>query len=1148
MILKKLIANLLVSLFMLGILYFAPSIVSASNTVSIISLDFEGGAGVNPSDVLSLPATSPVMTIENRSFVADAKTNSSSANAVGTYASLRIPSNITATSQNIDVSTMINSSALSAYNSLSTGMWNITSNFDFDIPSTGGDVRNPLFYVCVNGISAVDGTSKTYKIQPNVQIQNLKVSPSDTFNNYTATAPIYIYDQQGVSDNGTLDINPNQFVKGSFSWCVVRFSFFKSSAVTALTADIDNLKINANLSDNTQTSMSKIIRMSDDIEPGETFNIFGGDLNTTGFVVKAMELNGNQPTQIPPPEAITLEVLNVDNDGAYLTTRLPLASSAGLYAVWIGSTGNWSNPSILNSPRPQWLSEDEVRLGQRIRINGRCLDPKEFGLSNLPIVRLTDTSTLVQTNIMATNANPFAIEFDIPQDMALGTNTVEVSIDGSNWRGLEFSEYTNTLIVKAADSDPLNLGVWWAGDYKWANNYNPAVADNNTATINTTNINNAITTAYYAGGGIVNLPAGSFKVTKINLKNGVVLKGVGSNSNGTILKGTSSSSIIYADRSYGANGLMGISDIKITLDSQTPTYNYPDFIIDLNSNPSGLTRCFVNNVVTDMPYSLIHYDSVNAKYTDGRTIGIYCDANSHFMIKDCSFKGYISAPYCNIKTYGQILNTIVNTTTNHIRQVGVCSTFIGNTINIHKEYALQKPWEWNSEGIVARGPTYIADNTITGAGRDGNNDGEIILTENAGAGTKMYGAITSATENTVTVNPFRGSDYNFSNPLWGKYHIVITDGKGLGQYRVLTGGNSVTKILTVDKPWDILPDGTSKYSVVLPSKGVTVYNNYASDCAKGYWLYNDNLDSVIYKNQGDNTEGCLIHNYSNVHTATDVSFGVSYFNRLESNNMTGVSARSKVGFIGEIYKLDVFNDGLNVPYINETYAVGSYGTEIKDNTYTGPEVIEAPINYNEGPKINGICYSHSTRINITKPVGKCAILEGNSIYNSDRGITIGGRACPIWWFDAPSEYTRGVTGVIAKGNGFVNVINPYICNLGMNDAAILVGQMETRVMAQLSTNSEPQQKLTATTMQLKLEAKNIGATLQNAEFIVIIYNNNIIKNIYTTPISIAEGVSSTFTQQFTISSQELTTSSVKCFLWENKSTLKPLAVTTEYKK
>ncbi len=184
--------------------------------------------------------------------------------------------------------------------------------------------------------------------------------------------------------------------------------------------------------------------------------------------------------------------------------------------------------------------------------------------------------------------------------------------------------------------------------------------------------------------------------------------------------------------------------------------------------------------------------------------------------------------------------------------------------------------------------------TINGFNRHGNNDGEGIGSEQWTDYLWHRGTVTTATATTLgdasrkwdTSNrwPTYNNGKNFGQPKrigtpgynpstdynsdgidsdipadlppgsrivpWAHYQqviVAITDGHGFGQWRRVVG-HSPTE-LTVDRPWDVIPDKTSSYKVLVATNlGITVANNQVRGSAVGINFYDGVIDSLIANN------------------------------------------------------------------------------------------------------------------------------------------------------------------------------------------------------------------------------------------------------------------------------------------------------------
>jgi hypothetical protein len=236
-----------------------------------------------------------------------------------------------------------------------------------------------------------------------------------------------------------------------------------------------------------------------------------------------------------------------------------------------------------------------------------------------------------------------------------------------------------------------------------------------------------------------------------------------------------------------------------------------------------------------------------------------------------------------------------------------------NAIVVHPPSGLAVSQE--SRGIFTRGDAYIANNTVSGAGRTaGVAEGETLSWESGGwEGNFNWGTTLSATPTTMTVTPH--TTLVTPTITYGELCVWITDGRGLGQLRkvVSISGNTIT----VDTPFAVTPDDTSKWTLVTPNKHITAYNNIGTDNIIGILPFGIAYDTVIADNVLTNTDGITVWAI-NQQGIVDMP---SYFTRINGNTITGISRAALSNHIGLIGARQAPN----------YFDIMVYGTEIVDN-------------------------------------------------------------------------------------------------------------------------------------------------------------------------------------------------------------------------
>jgi parallel beta-helix repeat protein len=558
--------------------------------------------------------------------------------------------------------------------------------------------------------------------------------------------------------------------------------------------------------------------------------------------------------------------------------------------VWVKNATGWSAPIKLNAPRAQWISEKQAWAGQKIKIVGRNFHGAEFGAANGVVVRLKNGSSTYNQSI--TSSNAYMAEFTIGSGTPQGTYDVEVSNDnGAHWSKPSSGQQ---LQVVAVGSDPLGLGVAWAGNFNWSNQVNASSygANPNSGVDETADIQAAIDAAgANPNGGVVYLANGTYRISSLHLSRKVVL--MGQSKTGTILQyiGTANDAAAIDSKTYF--GQVGVANLTMTL---APGHtSRPDFFMQLgmpwasldgNGNtiyPAGnilertAEQMFIKNVKVDYPLG-----------TNGapgqRGFPMMTLGKERFLVADSEFRGFAGYAHNYVNQYSSFTNSTMEFSFGVYINTAEYYVATGNTIVGYQDVNAEK------HGLSVRANNYVADNTIVGMRSVVNglvvgheNDGEAIMSEAPG-GYFNYGTVASASGLNVTVNP----DRTLTTPIvmYSYPAIQIIDGTGLGQLRRVTGisGN----VITVDRAWDKAPDSTSKWTLISPNENSTMVNNTITDNDKGIWLFGNSYDSVVADNRFLDSEGIFIWSV-NVKNANESTLSPNYFNRIKGNVLTGVS-------------------------------------------------------------------------------------------------------------------------------------------------------------------------------------------------------------------------------------------------------------------
>jgi parallel beta-helix repeat protein len=139
-------------------------------------------------------------------------------------------------------------------------------------------------------------------------------------------------------------------------------------------------------------------------------------------------------------------------------------------------------------------------------------------------------------------------------------------------------------------------------------------------------------------------------------------------------------------------------------------------------------------------------------------------------------------------------------------------------------------------------------------------DGEAILTQNSNTKNVLDAGTTTAVTSTTLTD---------TNALWGpdtasrlaRYPTVIAilTGPGTGEWRTIDAVNTSTKTLTLNKPWNPVPEIGSSYSIFSWTlMNATIQGNTLIDNGYGIVLFDGGYDCTVQKNVLVNSRGIIL--------------------------------------------------------------------------------------------------------------------------------------------------------------------------------------------------------------------------------------------------------------------------------------------------
>lgn len=790
-----------------------------------------------------------------------------------------------------------------------------------------------------------------------------------------------------TGEDGSAAISYNAVYGGEYT--ITAYTPDDDIALTKSATAVIPLTVNEPVS----SSASVIFKTSEAVKPGGLLSLYG---------------DGMYPgqTTVCLADGTVLPIVQSDENGRFVTVDVPESVKADIFEVI--ATNNYGSATVfVNAPEPRWILDTTAFKGMTVGIYGRNMDASEFCAPKATAVQLVNTSTGGLVTPEVTESNPFAVRFKI-QNEPEGEYYLEVrTMEGKPWVRLQ--GYTLSIVEKTEDSDPLGLGVSWARDFNWSNKVNAASVGitGDGTTDQTDAINAQINAIADAGGGVLFFPDGTYSFTQLRMRANVVIQG--ESKEGTILSyiGTGGNGVICEPDAV-SQGRFGFANLKFTTPDDCAGITSNLQLMSLG-NPWGTpiqnltaTRIFLFNL--DLDFSLTNTKIISS---------IVTGASGKALISGCSFKGYNFAPYSPyIKDELVVTNNSFDYTAGFIALRAKRFVFEDNTITGHYiEYPHTDPnglhgLATNPGGGWVTEHNYWAGNTMQHIGTK-SNDGETLLGESP-LSHYLSGHVIRADANSALLGiDLKVPGVNYKDARNDEWQIIIINGKGLGQIRKLA--SMTDKSVTVDSPWDIIPNSTSKFVLLRTNMDLTFYNNLNVDATVGICFYMNSYDNIIADNTG---EDILAMSAAARQLDPNLIPNIepNYFINIKRNIMTGKSWNYGTSYIG----LTMYSD-------SDPSMPKMYGSEIKGNSIDRAGHEEKFDIIQKQPA--GIVMSYAYPVNVTGRGIYATLVEGNTVKNSKYGI----------------YFAKGVSGTTLKNNTFINISDMIVYDEGALDTVVVEG-------------------------------------------------------------------------------------------------------------
>jgi hypothetical protein len=630
----------------------------------------------------------------------------------------------------------------------------------------------------------------------------------------------------------------------------------------------------------------------------------------------------------------------------------------------------------VNRADPRWISEERAYPGLKLKLLGRNLDAAEYNGARHTQLRLVPVDNGVPVAIAPAAVSPSCVAFSVPAGLETGRYYVEVCVNsaeyGRDWVRLNnHSEFPDTvqdtvLELEHAPADPtaLALNVAWANDFNWSRVVDARGdfhAQGDGSSDDTQAIQKALDEMAANGGGVVHLPNGAYRISRLAINNGCILRGQSREGTVLLVSQTGGEAIAFKGSRHGISSL--------TLKYQPGAAN------DVQSTLLGgdANQLFLHNVTFD----LLRNPDVPVQHSP-----YYVSGPGPMLVAGCRF--FISSR--NLWNHG--VRNRVTFRDNFIDMhdgLGLCMSsekllVLNNELVFHPaSYAGQMNGFFLNEGWMGWNiyNAYIADNLA----HDLNGPGDCQPYAADSAWSCLAGAVTASSANTVDVRPDVKGD--FKGLATHEIELIVVQGKGLGQLRRMTaqqnlGGNPVVVRFTICPPWDVPPGTNSVVSAGSWHVNNVFYRNTARGSKSPYNMYYGGCyDCVDAEAVSQDTEGW--NNWGRIGELPNGSAWHCpvYFNQLKRSTFTGVAPKYATM-------------GLTLRVENETVnyrGIADYGTEIRDT------LIDRSSCSNQSQRLAGnaaiATFNQNWMTNAANaPLIFATLCEGNTIKNSAVGFDL----------------------------------------------------------------------------------------------------------------------------------------------------------------
>ena len=716
-----------------------------------------------------------------------------------------------------------------------------------------------------------------------------------------------------------------------------------------------------------------IIHANETVQPGGILNLVGDNLGNASVLIRPVKTDGTLG------EA-TLCSAKTRTD-QLIQAQVPTTLANGVWQVWAQVSTTAGNVVTVNAPRVISNSTDECYPGESMLVTGHNLT-SSWAATTARFV--ADDGTSLAGAVYAYSPNLIVVA--APGNLVPNVSyRLLVSNNGVANAGETVAPDRVTAYARLYDPTGQNT-AWTRRISAYANNVYNLKTDPRLAikaagdgvTDDADALRAAINIASRAGGGIVYLPRGTYKIDKlpggpqravIDVYANVLLKGDGMGQ--TILQSGMRYSATNLPRDEwfmnlyegGANGLMNMTIQNL---NSSPKVNY---VIR-----QGLGQMESQNVV-----------ALGVDFQMGNGWGVLLNNLNHGIVSGCRFS--TSHTLCSSFTIAhskwmRFGNNYAYYRAGRISLNACEHTFVSDsTFERDMNYATLNSIESGGIETSLGQQITLFRNRVVATGPHspkGQLDSEAIMSQIATIDDMKYSAgVTSATANSITDTAAAWTDTGqWLDPQYAtspRLIVAIVKGKGFGQWRLID--RVAGKTIFTKSDWLVRPDATSVYVV----HGMTcyqqfTYRNEINNASSGITHWNGAVDCADVENSLTNASFIAYRACSQPIRSTN---GANWENDVNwYNSVIGNAIANNDGFLPAAVSIITVapsgyvlgNSTLGNEVRNNTLFINSINTYSSETAWTDGYFNLGVVYYSDDPQVNiGSLFFSNQAYNLARP-------------------------------------------------------------------------------------------------------------------------------------------------------------------------------------